>query len=249
MEINGLMFSFHYSKSLEGKAILYSPSQHEKARLQVKQIPHWRRLREYRMQILHNLLTGKKVTSLGCGVFTKQLMQEMGISEESIGVEIDSYAIQQTKLKNPSCTIVKADVRYLPFKNQAFNCTVCSEVIEHMPTTKDAMLMANEIWRTSQTAVITTPNSTFGVKIRDPTHYQFFNWRKLREVLGENWQIYTTRKTLPKLFSYILPYESPKMTFLHGLFNKLDEIAEFTQLNKFIFFVFRGAFLIALTQH
>jgi ubiquinone/menaquinone biosynthesis C-methylase UbiE len=225
---------------------LYLPSERERFASLIKVKEDWRRLRECRMRILRLLLSGKQVVNLGCGVFTKKLMQKMGVTEDSAGVELDSYAVKQTKLQNPSCNIVKADVRFLPLKDKAFEYSVCSEVIEHLRTVKDATLLAEEMKRVSHTAVVTTPNSNYGVKIRDPTHYQFFNSRKLQEALGKEWKIYTTQKTLPKLFSYLLPYESPKIWFLHGFFRKLDYLAEFTRLNRLVYFVFRGAFLIAL---
>lgn len=42
-----------------------------------------------------------------------------------------------------------------------------------MPTVKDAEKLVDELERTGETIMLTTPNCNFGIKQRDPTHHLF----------------------------------------------------------------------------
>lgn len=191
------------------------------------------------------MLYNKQIVNVGCGTFTGKEGNVLGVTRDSVGIELDSYAIKLSKTQDMNVDIVQADALFLPIRDRVFGYALCSEVIEHMKTEKEASQLARELGRVSWNAIITTPNSNFSIKIRDPTHSLFFTKKTLSKVLGGDWQIYTTRKTLPALLSYLLPYESPKVWFLHGFFRKLDYLIEFSWLNRIVFFIFRGAFLIA----
>ncbi len=61
-----------------------------------------------------------------------------------------------------------ADAQTLPFKNNSFNCIICSEVIEHLPYPEKAVSEFHRVLADKGRLIITTPNwhSWYGIARR-----------------------------------------------------------------------------------
>lgn len=75
----------------------------------------------------------------------------------------------------------------LPFKDKEFDCGICSEVIEHLPTIEDVEATLNELNRACKSWMVTTPAQP----VPEPDHKHFFkpgqilNWcHELQKVSG-----------------------------------------------------------------
>lgn len=118
----------------------------------------------YRGAVLGYIDKGhRSILEAGCGegnlVRSRYFPKEISVK---VGVEIFlPYALKANEQQVYNLTLV-GDVRSLPFKDDAFDCVVCVEVIEHMPKDQGFELI-NELERvTKRQLIISTTDIPLG---------------------------------------------------------------------------------------
>ena len=110
-----------------------------------------------------NLTAAKKVDSIldvGCGEgFTLNRLKEKGIGKNLEGVEYSKAAIELGHKTYPDITIMQGNIYQLPYKDNAFDLVLCTEVLEHLDDPKKGL---KELVRVSNKfLVISVPNEPF----------------------------------------------------------------------------------------
>lgn len=112
---------------------------------------------------LTNLTAAKKVDSIldvGCGEgFTLNRLKEKGIGKKLEGIEYQNAAIELGKKTYPDIKITQGSIYELPYKDNAFDLVLCTEVLEHLDNPQKAL---KELVRVSnKLLVISVPNEPF----------------------------------------------------------------------------------------
>ena len=130
---------------------------------------------EYRLSA--TLLGPGRVLDLGCG--TGHSYTELA-PRESVGVDIDPTALEGQERETHV-----ADMRRLPFPQDAFESVVAIQSIEHVPDAERMLAEVARVLRPGGRAIFVTPNRlTFGRpdEIIDPYHYVEYDPAELRAV-------------------------------------------------------------------
>jgi len=130
---------------------------------------------EYRLSA--TLLGPGRVLDLGCG--TGHSYTELA-PRESVGVDIDPTALEGQERETHV-----ADMRRLPFPQDAFESVVAIQSIEHVPDAERMLAEGARVLRPGGRAIFVTPNRlTFGRpdEIIDPYHYVEYDPAELRAV-------------------------------------------------------------------
>jgi len=102
-------------------------------------------------------ITGGATLVVGCGGADEMSMIPEGM--KAIGVDISSIALKQSRAQFPQHSYVMADAAHLPFCSSCkVETIVCSEVIEHV---RDSHQALREFWRVLKEhgqLYLTTPN-------------------------------------------------------------------------------------------
>lgn len=115
---------------------------------------------------------GGYVLDDGCGETEPLLISN---TTKTVALDIAKSGLKNLKHKGFKGHLIQASCTHLPFKGKIFEKTICSEVIEHLPSLIHIKQSINEIIRTSSAYMITTPNNKAWSKWLDPTHYHFFS--------------------------------------------------------------------------
>jgi SAM-dependent methyltransferase len=119
-----------------------------------------RRYHTRRLSILKTLLERSIArdcnifADVGCGtgeylVFSQRFVPDV------YGIDLSRQYLRRCKSCKPSGLLL-ADIRFLPFRDRAFDCVLCSEVIEHV---KDQDKSISEVLRVARKVVLfSTPN-------------------------------------------------------------------------------------------
>ncbi|MGA2967578.1 MAG: class I SAM-dependent methyltransferase [Candidatus Levyibacteriota bacterium] len=112
---------------------------------------------------LVNLTKAKTVDSIldvGCGEgFTLNRLREKGIGKKLEGLEYSKDAIALGRETYPDIKISQGSIYKLPYKDNAFDLVLCTEVLEHLDKPQDAL---KELVRVSKKyLVISVPNEPF----------------------------------------------------------------------------------------
>jgi 2-polyprenyl-3-methyl-5-hydroxy-6-metoxy-1,4-benzoquinol methylase len=110
-----------------------------------------------------NLTAAKKVDSIldvGCGEgFTLNRLREKGIGKKLEGIEYSKTAIELGHKMYPDTKIKQGNIYRLPYKDNAFDLVLCTEVLEHLDKPEDGL---KELVRVSKKyLVISVPNEPF----------------------------------------------------------------------------------------
>lgn len=89
------------------------------------------------------LLPGVKVLDAGCGVGRTILyLLERGVRLEDItGVDINPDMIEETKLRIPNATLLRADLENLELEPNSFDIVTCTHVLHYLDNAKYANAM------------------------------------------------------------------------------------------------------------
>jgi SAM-dependent methyltransferase len=120
------------------------------------------------------LLGPGRVLDLACGVGHSYRELE---PRETVGVDIEPQA-----LKNQQRETHVADMRSIPFAENAFASVICVQAIEHVPDPEQVIDQVIRVLEPGGRAVFVTPNRlTFGPpdEIVDPYHYIEYDARDL----------------------------------------------------------------------
>lgn len=126
---------------------------------------YWQR-RRYR--IITDLARGAKSTlDVGCGS-----SRILGGLEGGIGLDIQLAKLRYVRGYGKPLT--NASLYTLPFKESAFDCVVCSEVIEHLPPGEEPFLEMSRVLQRGGRLIIGTPDyATFSWRLMERL-YRFF---------------------------------------------------------------------------
>jgi|SRR5581483_3130369 len=122
-------------------------------------------------------LTPEKILDAGCGEgFTMEKLEKNRIGKKIEGVEYSKDAIILGKNLFPTLNFKQGSAYDLPYKDNAFDLVVCTEVLEHLDQPKKAL---SEVLRVSKKYVlISVPNEPFfmfGNFIRGKNLFRFGN--------------------------------------------------------------------------
>lgn len=156
-----------------------------------------------------------KVSSIldaGCGEgFTLEFLRKQGIGKAYEGIDFLKTAIGIGKKVHPKVTLKQASIYELPYKANAFDLVLCTEVLEHLEKPRDAV---KELFRVSKKYVlVSVPNepifmgsnflrgknwSRFGNDIEHINHWTMFNFPKLvQKNAGVKTQIISKKYPFP----------------------------------------------------
>jgi len=117
-----------------------------------------------RYEILKKFCDGAaKILSVGCGP------REPTIINATHAVDITPLSEFHLRSLGWRGFFYESSCTALPFENKSFDVVICSEVIEHLPTTDDVIKTFHEVSRVGRKWIITTPNSA----VIDPRHQNF----------------------------------------------------------------------------
>ena len=129
---------------------------------------------------------GLRVLDLGCGdgVLT-WMMHERGA--QATGVDLDGLGLRlgqrELRLRGAPARLVQADAHRLPFAAGAFDCVICTEVLEHIETPDRLLAEAARVLESGGLIVVTTPNRLTETP-EDPLHLQEYYPGEVVRMLG-----------------------------------------------------------------
>lgn len=163
--------------------------------------------RQYdRQMILKSFLSNSADYILDCGCGEKEPLIVCNTSE-TVAFDIGASGLKNLKAKGFKGHTVLGSCTHLPFRNKCFEKSVCSEIIEHLPTDRDVKRCIDELKRVSRAFMVTTPNNQFDFKWLEQTHKRFFNTENIRKLLPDNTTVTTSNVSQSKApFMPVLPY-------------------------------------------
>ena len=105
----------------------------------------------------------KKILDLGCG-----WGRELSRLQNAIGIDVSRPSLRTAKNYVPN-EVVLASINSLPFKDDAFDLIVMSEVIEHLGNQEGSIKEAVRVLQDKGRLILQTPNSQlFRIKMTPP---------------------------------------------------------------------------------
>jgi len=144
-----------------------------------------------RLNIIKVLLGEDKGPILDCGCGEGHLLEKL--SGIKYGVDFSDVALKRARERNPDAEIHQADIKNLPFCDNFFTATTCSEVLEHIPDYKKAIQELVRVTRCGGKIIISVPNEMnwtlgrlmmmrFPIKLAD--HVNSFKYDDLAKAFG-----------------------------------------------------------------
>jgi 2-polyprenyl-3-methyl-5-hydroxy-6-metoxy-1,4-benzoquinol methylase len=163
--------------------------------------------RQYDRQIiLKKFLSASTNYVLDCGCGEKEPLIVCN-TFKTIAFDIGVSGLKNLKANKFKGHTILGSCTHLPFRDKCFEKSICSEVIEHLPTNKDVRKCINEIRRVSQTFMVTTPNNQFDFRWLEQTHKRFFNTQNIQKLMPEKTIVTTSNIPQSKAPAMpILPY-------------------------------------------
>jgi len=130
-------------------------------------------LRDHRFPLVARTLTqtlelrGKRVLDCGCAVpYLVHELRKLGVG--AVGFDISDYAAERVRREKLGWFLV-ADARFIPFADRSFDAVIASELVEHVPSEHEALLLA-ELCRVSKRMVLVRTPWAPSEADRDDTH-------------------------------------------------------------------------------
>ena len=133
-------------------------------------------------ELLKNIsLKNKKVIEVGCGLgFFSQKISQKGAAV--FGIDIGEKLVNITNNKVPNGEFIVGSALDIPFKDNEFDLTLCTEVIEHTEDPKKAVTEILRVTKNGGFIVLTTPNKTY------KPFFDLLSFLNIRMYQGnENW--------------------------------------------------------------
>jgi len=134
------------------------------------------------------LVKDKLVLDIGCGARMGPFIL-LGSARKVAGIDISKEAVGYALKKWPRVNLVYlvADAKYLPFKDEAFDCIVSFELIEHLDNYEAYLGETKRVLKEAGYLIISTPNrpvaSAQGI-LSNPDHLREFDLEEFRSILG-----------------------------------------------------------------
>lgn len=98
-------------------------------------------------------LAGRAQSTLDVGCGSSRILNGL---ENGVGVDVQMAKLRYTRRHGKP--VVNASIFALPFKDNAFDCVICSEVIEHLPAGERPFLELSRVLQRGGRLVIGTPD-------------------------------------------------------------------------------------------
>lgn len=167
-------------------------------------------------EIKKRLIKGKTL-DVGCG--SGVLCREISGKNFIVGIDISKNAIKYcNSRKKEGEFYVVASAFHLPFKKNAFNDVICSEVIEHISNPKKVLSEINSCLTKGGKQIITTPNYGFSLWVAYELLWDLFGkGRNYRFQHISKFNIKKLKRLIPNIKSiYSIFILSPLFSFLSG---------------------------------
>lgn len=105
------------------------------------------------------------ILDAGCGSGRDMIVISKLFVGEYVGIDISLQSLLAARERalraklTSRVSLVRGDLNYLPFRDQAFDQIICSEVLEHIPSWKRAIKELYRVLKFRGTFIISTPNS------------------------------------------------------------------------------------------
>jgi ubiquinone/menaquinone biosynthesis C-methylase UbiE len=179
------------------------------------------------LQLLHTK-DGDSVLDIGCGN-ARDIIPVLRAGATVVGVDLSQGMIDQARQDlvaagYPDVRLEIGDATRLSFPAESFDSILCSEVIEHIPDTDQAIREMYRVLKPAGCLVITTPNrrSWYGFDryvlwrglFRRKWNHPFDNWRTMPELtslLERHGFVPTSRQTTCYVPGFLLTYFLPRV--------------------------------------
>jgi ubiquinone/menaquinone biosynthesis C-methylase UbiE len=131
-------------------------------------------------------MTPGKVLDVGCG--QGYLFMEFPHRHPDLyGIDLGEYDIRRANQWIKGGNFCVADGQYLPYKEDIFNCVVCSEVLEHLPDepSNNVMKECFRVLKPGGRAIFTVPNGNGTAGKCDAHHIRHFSFKSITGLLRE----------------------------------------------------------------
>ena len=81
------------------------------------------------------------------------------ISTRTIGIDIDSYGLKRLKLKDKHMSVIQADVRKIPLKDEVFDAVFMIQVLDYIPEVEKTLRECNRTLKPNASLVLSFGNS------------------------------------------------------------------------------------------
>lgn len=175
---------------------LYMPEDHMDAlyRSENKLVRHvFQKKLETIGQLIPNV-PGLTILDAGCGEgHLIEVLERIAPDHACVGIDATPIALSKAKIRCPKAVFHEADLRQMPFEDGTFDIVVCTDVIEHVPETEQALLEFRRVLKNGGRLILTFPNEwnwTLGRlllgrrPVRVPDHVHAFTPKKIRRLVG-----------------------------------------------------------------
>lgn len=114
--------------------------------------------------------SGGKILDLGCGD-GKLLLILRKLGFEVVGLDIAQSFVDRAMLYSGCKVFCGSADNMIMFKDNEFDCVICTEVLEHIVSPYKSLFEINRILKLNGTSIISSPNAHHIVRIMRPLHF------------------------------------------------------------------------------
>jgi len=158
-------------------------------------------------------VTDGRILDVGCGAgYILSRMQSQ--QRELFGFDITLEGVKRAKERVKEANFYLGDAGNIPFKSDTFDCLICSEILEHIPS-DDPIKECYRVLKPAGIAVITVPNGK-GPSGKEPTHIRLFSSLSIVNLLKEaGFEVISCQK-----FGLYLPFITPLLSIIYQILGK-----------------------------
>jgi ubiquinone/menaquinone biosynthesis C-methylase UbiE len=138
---------------------------------------YWWSNRFYAMLARRYGRRGARLLEVGSGM--GHLVGQLEDAFETYGIDINHWAVQQSRAVIQTSRLQTASAQELPFNNGSFNVVIIKHIVEHLPDPQKAIQEIGRVTEPGGTLILATPNLDSKLKpwkgdrwigYQDPTH-------------------------------------------------------------------------------
>lgn len=137
-------------------------------------------------QLIKKFGRGDKYLDVGCG--TGLILRHL--PSGSVGLDINPRHLAKAKRYLPNMTFVLGDIESLPFLDNTFSTVICMEIIEHLPSPRQALSEVRRVLKPGGVLIGTVPrkNPIWRLRTLSSTHpgepyHKEYNKKDILELL------------------------------------------------------------------